>query len=66
MTTAQRARLVVALGVLNLVLATFALAVGIGAPSEPSGEVAAATSAPSPPSATATPLVIRSARVSDR
>lgn len=36
-TTAQRARLVVALGALNLVLATFALAVGLNAPRVPDG-----------------------------
>ena len=34
-TSAQRARLVVALGVLNLVLASLAFAVGIGAPAYP-------------------------------
>jgi hypothetical protein len=48
-TSAQRARLVVALGVLNLVLATLAFAVGIGAPRPPLGGVAAAPT-PAPPS----------------
>ena len=48
MTPSQRARLVVALGVLNLVLATLAFAVGIGAPRQPLGGIAAApTAAPS-------------------
>jgi len=51
-TAAQRARLVVALGVLNLVLATFALAVGIGAPRQAPGDVAAV---PSSPAATGEP-----------
>jgi hypothetical protein len=43
-TSAQRARLVVALGVLNLVLASLALAVGISAPTQPIPGVAAAPS----------------------
>jgi hypothetical protein len=48
-TSAQRARLVVALGVLNLVLASLAFAVGITAPTQPTDGVAAAPStAPSP------------------
>jgi hypothetical protein len=42
-TSAQRARLVVALGVLNLVLATVALAVGIGAPRVPGDGIAIAS-----------------------
>lgn len=46
MTSAQRARLVVALGVLNLVLATFALAVGLGAPRTAPNEVAGASPTP--------------------
>ena len=46
MTSAQRARLVVALGVLNLVLAAFAFAVGIGAPEFPSGGIAVGSSTP--------------------
>jgi hypothetical protein len=46
-TSAQRARLVVALGVLNLVLASLAFAVGIGAPRLPAGEVAAVSLVPS-------------------
>ena len=49
MTSAQRARLVVALGVLNLVLASFAFAVGIGAPRLPDQGIAAVSAAPSPP-----------------
>lgn len=44
MTSTQRARLVVALGVLNLVLATFALAVGFGSPRQPNGGIIAAIS----------------------
>lgn len=47
MTTAQRARLVVALGVLNLVLATLAFAVGITAPTPPT-DIAVAPSTPAP------------------
>jgi hypothetical protein len=47
-TSAQRVRLVVALGILNLILASFAFAVGIGAPRQPEGQIAEATSAPSP------------------
>ena len=51
MTSAQRARLVVALGVLNLVLATFALAVGFGAPrTEPGGLAVVPTPVVTPPS----------------
>jgi hypothetical protein len=45
-TSTQRARLVVALGVLNLVLATFGLAVGIGSPRQPTGEFAAVSPSP--------------------
>ena len=44
MTSAQRARLVVALGLLNLVLATVALTAGLIAPSQPDRGVAAGTS----------------------
>src|SRR5690242_19068788 len=54
-TSVQRARLVVALGVLNLVLATFALAVGFGAPRTAPGEVAVISPTPVvtvPPSTT--------------
>src|SRR4029079_16323190 len=47
-TSAQRVRLVVALGILNLIIASFAFAVGIGAPRQPEGQIAEATSAPSP------------------
>src|SRR4029078_3755957 len=47
-TSAQRVRLVVALGILNLILASVAFAVGIGAPRQPEGQIAEATSAPSP------------------
>jgi hypothetical protein len=43
-TSAQRARLVVALGVLNLVLATLALAVGISTPLQPLPGIAAVPS----------------------
>jgi hypothetical protein len=46
MTSAQRARLVVALGVLNLVLATFALTVGIGVPRPSPDQIANVPSVP--------------------
>ena len=74
-TSAQRARLVVALGVLNLVLASLAFAVGIGAPRLPAGEVAVVSVVPSaaaPPSSLAsgepgsTPRVEPSPSVSQR
>ena len=45
-TSAQRARLVVALGVLNLVLAAFAFAVGFGAPERPPDGIAVGPSSP--------------------
>lgn len=47
MTSAQRARLVVALGVLNLVLASLAFAFGISTP-RPNPDIAVVTSAPEP------------------
>ena len=50
MTTAQRARLVVAMGLLNLILATVALTAGFVGPSRPLSDVAAVpgTARPSP------------------
>ncbi|HYX10543.1 MAG TPA: hypothetical protein VE817_01090 [Candidatus Acidoferrum sp.] len=50
MTAAQRARLVVALGLLNLILATVALTAGFVAPARPDHDIAVtgATPAPSP------------------
>ena len=51
MTSAQRARLVLALGVLNLVLASFALAVGVIGPRPPDQGVAVLDQ--SPPSSSA-------------
>src|SRR5207247_16654 len=54
-TTAQRARLVVAMGLLNLILATVALTAGLvvpSGPSGPSGGIAAATPGPSATTAT--------------
>ncbi|HEX5015417.1 MAG TPA: hypothetical protein VFV72_14825 [Candidatus Limnocylindrales bacterium] len=64
MTSAQRARLVVALGVLNLVLATLAFAVGVTAP-EPTPNIAVASSAPSPAATPSTSLPEPSARPSN-
>src|ERR1700751_1394206 len=46
LTTTQRARLVVAMGVLNLILATVALTAGFVGPSTPPGPVAAASATP--------------------
>ena len=45
-TTAQRARLVVAMGLLNLILATVALTAGAVAPTPPNDGIAAATATP--------------------
>ena len=65
MTSAQRARLVLALGVLNLVLASFALAVGIVGPRQPDQGVAGvdrssppSSSAPSPGATQSSPVAI--------
>ena len=44
---AQRARLVVAMGLLNLVLATVALTAGVMAPTPPPGDIAAVRPTPS-------------------
>ncbi|HTG42112.1 MAG TPA: hypothetical protein VK697_10930, partial [Methylomirabilota bacterium] len=52
MTSAQRARLVLSLGVLNLVLASFALAVGIVGPRQPDQGIAGIDRS-SPPSSSA-------------
>ena len=49
-TTAQRARLVVAMGLLNLILATVALTAGAVLPTAPDGGIAAASSIPGSPS----------------
>ena len=64
-TSAQRARLVLALGVLNLVLASFALAVGIVGPRQPDQGVAGvdrssppSSSAPSPEATQSSPVAI--------
>ena len=49
-TTAQRARLVVAMGLLNLILATVALTAGVVAPPSPDGDIAAGPApVPRPP-----------------
>ena len=56
-TSAQRARLVIALGVLNLVLATFALAVGFTAPRPPDRGIAGIDQTPAASAPVATPLV---------
>ena len=50
MTTAQRARLVVAMGLLNLILATVALTAGAVLPTAPDGGIAVASSTPGSPS----------------
>jgi hypothetical protein len=61
-TTAQRARLVVAMGLLNLILATVALTAGVVIPSHPQRDVAAIVGTPSPsvlavgPSPTGSPV----------
>ena len=57
MTSAQRARLVVAMGVLNLILATVALTAGAVVPSRPPTDVARASATP----ASAAPATPRSA-----
>jgi hypothetical protein len=54
-TKAQRARLVVAMGLLNLILATVALTAGVVAPARPNGEVPANGGAPSPSRPVASP-----------
>ncbi|HET9519735.1 MAG TPA: hypothetical protein VFO73_01665 [Candidatus Limnocylindrales bacterium] len=56
-TAAQRARLVVALGLLNLVLATFAVAVGISAPSEGDGIAGGPSNQPGSLEPTASPVL---------
>jgi hypothetical protein len=62
-TSAQRARLVLALGVLNLVLATFALAVGIVGPRQPDQGVAGVDRSPPPSSAAPSPEATQSSPV---
>jgi hypothetical protein len=47
-TKAQRARLVVAMGLLNLILATVALTAGLVAPARPSGDIAGNLGTPGP------------------
>ncbi|HEY8989584.1 MAG TPA: hypothetical protein VIM39_11225, partial [Candidatus Limnocylindrales bacterium] len=51
MTSAQRARLVVALGLLNLILATVALTAGALSPARPGPEVAGGNPSPVPTAA---------------
>ena len=48
MSNAQRARLVIAMGVLNLILATVALTAGVVGPTQPRGDVAGVTGTPAP------------------
>jgi translation initiation factor IF-2 len=47
-TVAQRARLVVAMGLLNIILATVALTAGIVGPTRPEGQIAEGSRAPAP------------------
>jgi hypothetical protein len=54
-TKAQRARLVVAMGLLNLILATVALTAGLVAPARPSGEIAGNLGTPGPSHPVASP-----------
>ena len=54
-TKAQRARLVVAMGLLNLILATVALTAGLVAPARPSGDVAGNLGTPGPSRPVASP-----------
>ncbi len=55
MTTTQRARLVVAMGLLNLILATVALTAGLLSPAQPGRDVALASGTPGASSLAATP-----------
>ena len=55
MTTAQRARLVVAMGLLNLILATVALTAGFVIPNRPQRDVAAIVGTPAPSALTVSP-----------
>ena len=54
-TKAQRARLVVAMGLLNLILATVALTAGLVAPARPSGDIAGNLGTPGPSLTIASP-----------
>jgi hypothetical protein len=54
-TKAQRARLVVAMGLLNLILATVALTAGLVAPARPSGDIAGNLGTPGPSRPVASP-----------